>query len=186
MGVPGALAILVSLPSSTLAAELSYSYLELTADVSKTENTAVAPLEEDAEGHLFGIAGSWEVFDSLYLKGAWSREVKDFRNEVARTPVDLDSRQTVLGLIYMTPPTPVARLPLVSSAFGAIPLIELSKPGVAHHRHGPLLVGCPFPGLLLGLHGLSPWSPGPFFPPFFSSIPCRRCVSGANCPPSYP
>ena len=98
IGIPGALAILVSFSSSTLAADFSYSYLELISDMSKTENTAVAPLEEDAHGHLFGIAGSWEVSDSLYLKGAWSREVKDFRNEVARTPVDLDSRQTVFAL----------------------------------------------------------------------------------------
>ena len=97
-GRPVALAILASLPASSQAAEFSYSYLELMADVSKTENTATAPLEDDADGQLFGIVGSWEVFDSLYLKGAWSRETKDFRNEVAHTPVDLDSKQTVFAL----------------------------------------------------------------------------------------
>ena len=96
--VPVALAIFLSLPASSAAAEFSYSYLELMADVSRTENTAVAPLADDSHGQLFGIAASLEVFDSLYLKGAWSRETKDFRNEVAHTPVDLDSRQTVVAL----------------------------------------------------------------------------------------
>ena len=93
-----ALAVLAGLPASSPAAEFSYSYLELMADVSKTENTAAAPLEDDADGRLFGIVGSWEVFDSFYVKGAWSRETKDFRNEVALTPVDLDSKQTVIDL----------------------------------------------------------------------------------------
>ena len=97
-GRPVALAILLSLSASSSAAEFSYSYLELTADVSKTENTAAAPSEDDAHGQLFGIVGSWEVFDSFYVKGAWSRETKDFRNEVAHTPVDLDSQQTVFAL----------------------------------------------------------------------------------------
>ena len=85
-------------PVSTLAAEFSYGYLELMADVSKTENTAAAPLEKDADGRLFGIAASWEVSDSFYLKGAWSRETKEFSNVVARTPVDLESKQTVIAL----------------------------------------------------------------------------------------
>ena len=93
-----ALAVLAGLPASSPAAEFSYGYLERTADVSKTENTAAAPLEDDAYGRLFGIVGSWEVFDSFYVKGAWSRETKDFRNEVALTPVDLDSKQTVIDL----------------------------------------------------------------------------------------
>ena len=92
-----ALAVLAGLPASSKA-EFSYSYLELTADVSKTENTATAPLEDDADGRLFGLVGSWEVFDSFYVKGAWSRETKDFSNEVALTPVDLDSKQTVIDL----------------------------------------------------------------------------------------
>ena len=96
--VPAALTIVVSLPASSAAAEFSYSYLELMADVSRTENTAAAPLEDDADGQLLGIVGSWEVFDSFYVKGAWSRETKDFRNEVALTPVDLDSKQTVIAL----------------------------------------------------------------------------------------
>ncbi|MDD9982512.1 MAG: hypothetical protein OXU81_14345 [Gammaproteobacteria bacterium] len=68
------------------------------ADLSRTENTAEAPLGGDADGRLFGIGGSWEVFDSFYVKGTWSRETKEFRNEVALTPVDLDSEQTVAAL----------------------------------------------------------------------------------------
>ena len=50
------------------------------------------------DGRLFGLVGSWEVFNSFYVKGAWSRETKDFSNEVALTPVDLDSKQAVIDL----------------------------------------------------------------------------------------
>ena len=93
---------LASLSAGANAAEFSYSYLEVTADLSKTRNTAPAPLEDGADGRLFEIAGSWEVFDAFYVKGAWSRETKKFGNEVAGTPVDLDSRQTMttLGVGY--------------------------------------------------------------------------------------
>ena len=91
-------ALFAGLPVSSGAAKFSYSYLALTADVSKTENTATAPLDEDADGRLLGITASWDVSDSFYLKGAWSRETKEFANVVSRTPVDLDSEQTVIAL----------------------------------------------------------------------------------------
>ena len=93
-----ALATLAGLSTGANAADFSYSYLEITADLSKTRNTAPAPLEDDADGRLFGIGGSWEVFDSFYVKGSWSKETKEFGNEVARTAVHLDSRQTVTTL----------------------------------------------------------------------------------------
>ena len=96
-GILVALAVVVGLPTSSGATDFSYSYLELTADMSRTENTAGAPLD-DAEGRLFGIAGSRELSDSFYVKGAWARETKDFRNEVANTPVDLNSEQTIVAL----------------------------------------------------------------------------------------
>ena len=89
---------LAGLSEGANAAEFSYSYLEVTADLSKTRNTAMAPLEKDADGRLFGIAGSWEVSGPFYVKGSWSRETKEFGNEVAGTPVNLDSRQTVTML----------------------------------------------------------------------------------------
>ena len=89
------LASLAGLSTGANAADFSYGYLEVTADLSKTRNTAPAPLADDADGRLFGLAGSWEVFDAFYVKGAWSRETKEFGNEVARTPVDLESRQTI-------------------------------------------------------------------------------------------
>lgn len=91
------LAALAGLPASAQATQFSYSYLELTGDLSKTENTAANPVG-DADGRLLGVAGSWKVFDSFHLKGAWSRETKDFSNEVAGTPLDLDSEQTVATL----------------------------------------------------------------------------------------
>ena len=68
------------------------------ADLSRTENTADVPLGGDTDGRLLGIAGSWEVFDSLYAQGMWSRETKYFRSEVARTPVDIHSEQPVTAL----------------------------------------------------------------------------------------
>ena len=96
--IPVVIAWLAGLSTGANAADFSYSYLEVTADLSKTRNTAPAPLADDADGRLFGLAGSWEVFDAFYVKGAWSRETKKFGNEVARTRVDLDSRQTVSTL----------------------------------------------------------------------------------------
>ena len=93
-----ALVTLCMLPAGPNAAEFSYSYLEVSADLSKTENTARAPLEDDADGQLFGITGSWEVLDPIYVKGAWSRETKEFGNAVAGIPVNLDTRQTVTML----------------------------------------------------------------------------------------
>ncbi|MCZ0934413.1 MAG: hypothetical protein OXJ54_04450 [Gemmatimonadetes bacterium] len=89
-----AFVIFAGLPASAQATQFSYSYLELTGDLSKTENTAQNPVG-DADGRLLGISGSWKVFDSVHLKGAWSRETKGFSNEVAGTPLDLDSEQTV-------------------------------------------------------------------------------------------
>lgn len=93
-----AVAILAGLPASAYGADFSYSYLEVTADLSKTRNTAAAPLKNDADGRLIGIAGSWEISDSFYVKVAWSRERKEFGNEVAGTPVNLDSEQTATAL----------------------------------------------------------------------------------------
>ena len=92
------LALLAGLSADASSAEFSYSYLEVTADLSKTRNTAPAPLSDDADGQLIGIAGSWEVFESIYIKGAWSRETKEFGNEVAGVPLDLESRQTLAML----------------------------------------------------------------------------------------
>ena len=91
-------AVLASLSASGYAADFSYSYLELKADLSKTENTATNPVEKDANGRLLGVAGSWEAFGSFYMKGAWSRETKEFGNEVVGTPVNLDSNQTTIAL----------------------------------------------------------------------------------------
>ncbi|MCY3770512.1 MAG: hypothetical protein OXG98_00600, partial [Gemmatimonadetes bacterium] len=93
-----AFAVFSGLSGSGGAADFSYSYLELAADLSRTENTATAPLENDADGRSFGIGGSWEVSDSVYVKYAWSRETKEFVNEVALTPVDLNSEQSAIAL----------------------------------------------------------------------------------------
>lgn len=102
LGLPVALVLIVGLPESGHGEDFSYRFVEVTADVSRTKNTADAPLEDDARGRYVGVGGSWEVFDSLYFKGAWSRETKTFRNEVERTPLDLNSEQTdiVLGAGY--------------------------------------------------------------------------------------
>ena len=49
-------------------------------------------------GHLSGIAGSWVTFSSFYAKGAWSKETKEFGNEVAGTSINLNSKQTTIAL----------------------------------------------------------------------------------------
>ena len=133
-----ALAILAGLPVSSPAAQFSYSYLELTADTSKTENKAAAPLEKDAHGRLLGLAGSFEVSNSFYVKGAWSREVKEFGNEVVRTPVRLDSEQTVFALGVGYHLDPGERTSIYAEAL-AIPDFEVEHriPLVVPSQSGP-------------------------------------------------
>lgn len=101
-GILIALAMIAGIPASGNADEFSYSYLEVMADLSRTKNTAASPLEDDADGRFFGVTGSLEVLGAFYVRGTWSRETKDFSNEVAHTPLDLDSdqRMTALGAGY--------------------------------------------------------------------------------------
>ncbi len=133
-----AAAILAGLPAWAGAGEFSYSYLELTADVSRTRNTADNPVERGADGRLFGIAVSWEAHDSIYLKAAWSRESKDFSNVVLGTALNLDSTQTVtmLGAGYRFDAG--ARTDLYAEAL-AIPDFEVD-------HSIPLVVVTPSPG----------------------------------------
>ncbi|MCY4591074.1 MAG: hypothetical protein OXE86_11080 [Alphaproteobacteria bacterium] len=136
-----ALALLAGLSADASAAEFSYSYLEVTADLSKTKNTATAPLEDDADGRLIGIAGSWEVFDSIYIKGTWSRETKEFGNEVAGVPLDLESRQTLamLGAGYHFEPG--ERLSVYAEALAIVDFkVEHTVPLVTRSARGPAAV----------------------------------------------
>lgn len=90
------LAVLV--PSKTAASDFSYTYVEAVVDASKTRNTADAPVEKDADGDLIGFEASLEVAGAFYVKGSWSREAKDFSNEVAQVPLELDSEQVVTSV----------------------------------------------------------------------------------------
>lgn len=133
-----ALAMLAALSTSAQAADFSYSYFEATGDLSKTKNTAAAPLEDDADGELFGFSGSWEVLDPIYVKAAWSRETKDFSNEVLGTPLDLDSRQTLalLGAGYHLETDD--RTSLYFEAFGILEFkVKHSIPLVTPSQFGP-------------------------------------------------
>ena len=58
------------------AREFNYSYFELVADASDTDNTHEFAVE-DAEGTLFGFRGSFEIFDSWYVEVGYSREKKE-------------------------------------------------------------------------------------------------------------
>ena len=70
-------ATLVRLSRGVIASEFSYGHLEITAEPPKTSGTAkMAPLEEDANGHFFGIAGSRKVPGLFHVTGTWSRENK--------------------------------------------------------------------------------------------------------------
>ena len=77
------------------AAEFSDSYVEVTVDLEKTGNTAMAPLEDEANGRFIGNAGLWEVPGPFHEKGSWSREIKGVgtvgepgRNAKARSSLD--------------------------------------------------------------------------------------------------
>ena len=133
-----ALAMFTGLSADASSAEFSYSYLEVTADLSKTRNTATAPLADDADGRLIGIAGSWEVFDQIYVKGTWSRETKEFGNEVAGVPLDLESRQTLamLGAGYHVEVG--ERLSIYAEALAVVDFeVEHTVPLVTRSANGP-------------------------------------------------
>lgn len=96
-GTLATLALVAGVALDSQAEELTFSYFEVTGDLSRTENTAAAPLDDNADGRFFGIEGSWEVMERFYVKGSWSNETKEFSNEVARTPLNLDSEQRTLA-----------------------------------------------------------------------------------------
>ncbi len=132
---------LILLPASVAANDFSYTYIEAIADASKTRNTADAPVEKDADGNLLGFEASWEIAGAFYVKGAWSRETKDFANEVARTALELDSEQVVtsLGAGYH-----IERGERTSFYLEAAAILELevdhSVPHVTPSRFGPPVV----------------------------------------------
>jgi len=79
------------------AADLSYSYLEVTGDISRTDNTSLGAIE-NADGRFLGVKASYEVAESWHVKGGYSQEHKSFGNEVLgrdfqRTDIELKTDQ---------------------------------------------------------------------------------------------
>ena len=76
--------------------------------------------------------------DSFYLKGALSRETKEFSNEVSRTPVDLDSEQTVIALGAGYRLDPGERTSFYAEALAIVDFeVEHQIPIVVPSRSGP-------------------------------------------------
>lgn len=72
-----------------------YNYVELRADFSKTGNDARGA-RSDAAGRLIGIAASWNVWNSWYLKAGYSLERSTFSNEVAGTVLKFRMKRAVI------------------------------------------------------------------------------------------
>lgn len=85
--------LMFGLSPAVHARDFSYSYLEVMADTSTTENTADDPIG-DADGTLLGVTGSWQFHESWYVRASYTTEDKDFANEVFGTRLSLDSEQT--------------------------------------------------------------------------------------------
>ena len=82
-------------PAASAGERSGYSYIDLRADVSETENEGRGA-RRDAAGRLVGIAASWNVQESWYLKAGYSRERSKYSNEVAGTLLNLRTKHTVL------------------------------------------------------------------------------------------
>ena len=82
-------------PAASAGEGPGYSYVELRADISKTEN-GWPGARSDAAGRLVGFAASWNVHESWYLKVGHSRERSTFSNEVAGTVLKLRTKEAVV------------------------------------------------------------------------------------------
>ncbi len=92
-----AAALIFAAASSAGAADLSYSFLEVTGDISRTENTSRGATE-NADGTFLGVKASYEIAESWHVKAGYSREHKRFGNEVLGrdfrvTDIDLETDQ---------------------------------------------------------------------------------------------
>jgi len=86
----------LSLAAPVTAAEFNYSYLEMEADTSFTDNTAAAPTK-NADGNFVGINASWQFAPAWYAKLIYSREDTQFANLVLTTDLELDTDQRFVG-----------------------------------------------------------------------------------------
>ncbi len=83
-------------PSAASAGERpGYSYIELRADISKTENDGRGA-RSDAAGRFVGFAASWNIYDSWYLKAGYSLERSTFSNAVAGTVLKFRMKQALV------------------------------------------------------------------------------------------
>ena len=74
--------------------QLSYSYVELVGDFSRTDNTARGAVS-NASGRFYSVTGSFGFAESFYVRVAASKEDKNFTNDVFGFGVqtDLDTAQ---------------------------------------------------------------------------------------------
>ena len=82
-------------PAASAGERPGYSYIDLRADISKTGNEWPGARSDAAE-RLVGIAASWNVHESWYLKADYSLERSTFSNAVAGTVLKLRTKHTIL------------------------------------------------------------------------------------------
>ncbi len=93
-----ALALMPSAPYEAAAADLSYNYIEIVQDFSRTKNTARGAVGGDAGGRLTAVNASFSLDENLYIRVGMSTEGKQFTNEVAQRGIvfetlDLETTQ---------------------------------------------------------------------------------------------
>lgn len=92
LAIVAALALSQAPPAAGADGRPGYSYVEARVDLSTTGNDTRGA-RSDAEGRLVGIAASWEVHESWYVKAGYSLEGKTFTNAVAGTMLSLRTKQ---------------------------------------------------------------------------------------------
>ena len=86
---------LLCVGSGVRAADFDYTWVEVSADGSRTKNTSAGAIG-DADGTSFGFRGSLSISDAWYLTGGYLKESKSFRNDVVGTKLNLSTDQTFL------------------------------------------------------------------------------------------
>ena len=116
------------------AAEFSDSYIEVTVDLGKTGTTAMAPLEDEANGRFFGNAGLWEVPGPFHVKGSWSRGNKGFgtvgepdRDAKARSGLDRVIPNTGRAALFRMLDVKAANAIMVNPACTSRPAVNAER-----------------------------------------------------------
>ena len=140
LAIVAALALSQAPPAAGADGRPGYSYVEARVDLSTTGNDTRGA-RSDAEGRLVGIAASWEVHESWYVKAGYSLEGKTFTNAVAGTMLSLRTKQMEITAGAGRSWALGRDTDLYAEGFVLHTRVEHDIPDVRVAERGPLTVG---------------------------------------------